>query len=158
MVVALVSNVGLGVRAWDTGGGAEVSLGLSVLGSSKEEGVGAYYNILIRLELERESVAQSEYKLNERKRTSGGEEDELIKSEALSAGLDDSGSGSLSESEGGHGQLGDLEEADVVGDGSDHDGNAVLLLAEVLNEAGERQRGSVDLGSDQSSHHSLCES
>lgn len=96
--------------------------------------------------------------LNERKRTSGGEEDELIKSEALAAGLDDSGSGSLSESEGGHSQLGDLKEAVVVGDSADNDGNAVLLLAEVLHQARDRQRRSVDLGSDQSSRHSLCES
>lgn len=54
MVVALVANVRLGVGAWDTWGGAEVLLGLSVLGSSKEEGVGAYYNILIRIEGGRE--------------------------------------------------------------------------------------------------------
>ena len=51
MVVALVADVGLGVGAWDTWGGAEMSLGLSVLGSSKEEGVGTYYNILIRIEV-----------------------------------------------------------------------------------------------------------
>ena len=50
MVVALVGNVGLGVRAGGAGGSAEMSLGLSVLGSSKEEGVGTYYNILIRIE------------------------------------------------------------------------------------------------------------
>lgn len=51
MVVALVSNVGLGVGAWETGGATEVTLGLSVLGSSKEESVGTYYNILIRIEV-----------------------------------------------------------------------------------------------------------
>ena len=51
MVVALVAGVGLGVRAWDTWCGSEVSLGLSVLGSSKEESVGAYYNKLIRIEV-----------------------------------------------------------------------------------------------------------
>ncbi len=54
MVVALVADVGLGVGAWDTWGGAEMSLGLSVLGSSKEEGVGTYYNILIRIEVGKE--------------------------------------------------------------------------------------------------------
>ena len=51
MVVALVGDVGLGAGAWGTWSGAEVLLGLSVLGSSKEEGVGTYYNILIRIEL-----------------------------------------------------------------------------------------------------------
>lgn len=50
VVVALVADVGLGVGAWDTWGGSEVLKGLSVLGSSKEEGVGTYYNILIRIE------------------------------------------------------------------------------------------------------------
>lgn len=50
MVVALVRNVGLGAGPWNTGSGSEMLLGLSVLGSSKEEGVGTYYNILIRIE------------------------------------------------------------------------------------------------------------
>lgn len=50
MVVTLVSDVGLGVGARGAGSGTEMSLGLSVLGSSKEEGVGTYYNILIRIE------------------------------------------------------------------------------------------------------------
>lgn len=50
MVVALVGDVGLGVGAWDTWGGTEVLLGLSVLRSSQKEGVGTYYNILIRIE------------------------------------------------------------------------------------------------------------
>lgn len=53
MVVTLVGSVGLGVRAWDTWGGAEVLLCFSVLGSSKEEGIGTYYNILIRIEVEK---------------------------------------------------------------------------------------------------------
>lgn len=42
MVVALVGNVGLGVGAWDTWGGTEMLLGLSILRSSKKEGVGTY--------------------------------------------------------------------------------------------------------------------
>ena len=42
MVVALVGDVGLGAGAWDTWGGSEMLLGFSILGSSKEEGVGAY--------------------------------------------------------------------------------------------------------------------
>ena len=62
MVVALVSNVGLGAGSWDTWSGAEMSLGLSVLGSSKEEGVGAYYNILIRIEVgEEEDICRCWY-------------------------------------------------------------------------------------------------
>ena len=54
MVVTLVADVGLGVRAWETWGTTEVLKGLSVLGSSKEEGVGTYYNILIRIEVGKE--------------------------------------------------------------------------------------------------------
>ena len=42
MVVTLVGHVGLGVGAWDTWGGTEMLLGLSVLRSSKKEGVGTY--------------------------------------------------------------------------------------------------------------------
>jgi hypothetical protein len=42
VVVALGGDVGLGVRAWDTWSGAEMLLGLSVLGSSKEESVSAF--------------------------------------------------------------------------------------------------------------------
>jgi hypothetical protein len=42
VVVALVGNVGLGVRPWDTWGSAEMLLGLSVLRSSKEECVGTF--------------------------------------------------------------------------------------------------------------------
>jgi hypothetical protein len=42
VVVTLVGYVGLGVGAWDTWGGTEMLLSLSVLWSSKKEGVGAY--------------------------------------------------------------------------------------------------------------------
>lgn len=42
MVVTLVGHVGLGVGAWDTWSGAEMSQSLSVLRSSKKEGVGTY--------------------------------------------------------------------------------------------------------------------
>ena len=49
VVVASVADVWLGARAWDSWCGSEMSLGLSVLGSSKEEGVRTYYNILIRI-------------------------------------------------------------------------------------------------------------
>lgn len=51
MVVSLVANVWLGAGSWETWSAAEMLLGFSVLGSSKEEGVGTYYNILIRIEV-----------------------------------------------------------------------------------------------------------
>ena len=49
VVVALVGNVGLGVGAWNTWCGTPVLLGLSVLRSSKKEGVGTYFYFLIRI-------------------------------------------------------------------------------------------------------------
>lgn len=39
---AVVSNVWLGVGAWDTAWSTEMPLGLSVLGCSQEESVGTY--------------------------------------------------------------------------------------------------------------------
>lgn len=56
VVVALVSDVWLGVGAWETWCTTEMSLGFSVLGSSKEECVGTYYNILIRIGEELEDI------------------------------------------------------------------------------------------------------
>ena len=82
----------------------------------------------------------------------------MVQSEALSTSFNDSGSCGFGESESGDGQLGTFEESNVVSDGADNDGDAVLLLAEVLNEAGDGQRGSVHSRGNESSHHSLCES
>jgi hypothetical protein len=81
----------------------------------------------------------------------------LVQSEALAPCLNYSGSCGLGEPESGDGQLGNFEESNVVSDGADNDGDAVLLLAEVSNEAGDGQRGSVHSRGDESSHHGLCE-
>ena len=89
--------------------------------------------------------------------TCGGEENELVKSEALATCFHDSGSGGLGELESGDGELGDLEEADIVSDGADDDSDSVLLLAEVLHESGDRDGGSVHSRGDQSSHDGLSE-
>jgi hypothetical protein len=56
VVVALVGNVGLGVGAWDTWSRSEVLKGLSVLGSSKEEGVSSYYNIKLEKKWEKSNI------------------------------------------------------------------------------------------------------
>jgi len=118
VVVALVGNVGLGVGAWEAWRAAEVSLGLSVLGSSKEESVRTYYNILIRIGA---------------RFTSGCKEHELIKSEALSTCFNDSGSCGFGESEGSHCHLGDVEESDVVSHGANNHGDS-------LSTGGQRAR------------------
>lgn len=52
---------------------------------------------------------------------------ELVESQALTASLDDAGTGSLGEAQGSDLHGGDLEEALVIGDGADDDGNGVLL-------------------------------
>lgn len=46
---ALCSDVWLGVGAWETWSGSEMSLCFSILGSSKEESVGTYYNYKLEL-------------------------------------------------------------------------------------------------------------
>lgn len=77
-------------------------------------------------------------------------ERKLVKSEALSSGLLDTGTGSAGEAEGGDRELGNLDETKVVGDGTDGD-NGVLVgvglvrLGDLTGNARDRKRGSVDL-------------
>jgi hypothetical protein len=117
VVVALVGNVGLSVGAWDTWGGTKVLKSFSVLGSSKEEGVSTYYNIIIRIEVEKAQDI-----------TSGCKEHELIKSETLSTSFNDSGSCGLGESKGGDGNLGDLKESNVISHSANNDGDSVSII------------------------------
>ena len=84
--------------------------------------------------------------------TSGRTERELVKGDGLTAGLEDARLGRLGEAEGSDGQLGDLEEADIVGDGANNnDGLGVTVggVSSLLEDAGERQRGAVDLGEEE---------
>jgi hypothetical protein len=134
VVVASVADVGLGAGSWDTWGGSEVTLGLSVLGSSKEEGVGTYYNILIRIEVGEEDISRF-LKKRACRRTSRCEENKLVQSEALSTCLDNSGSCGFGESESGDGDLGNVEESNIVSDGADNDSDALGLGAEVSDES-----------------------
>jgi hypothetical protein len=112
----------------------------------------------------------------------------LVQSEAFSTSFNDSGSCGLSESESGNGQLGHFKKSNVISHCANNDGDSIsieqqsqfrdqvqerereilfsnsgysfflLLLTKVLHEAGDRDGGSVDLGSNKSSHHSLSES
>jgi hypothetical protein len=52
-------------------------------------------------------------------RASRGAERKLVKCDGLTTGLLDAGTGGCGESQGGDGQLGDLVEAVVIGDGAD---------------------------------------
>lgn len=106
-----------------------------VLGSSEEEGVGAGW------------------------RPDG----KLVEGQALTAGLYDPGAGGSGEAESCNRQLGDLEEAVVIGDGSDNDNGLVLVaLAGLLaggggNDARDGHRRTVDAGHEQTAEHGLVE-
>lgn len=108
----------------------EVLDGLTgVLGSTEEEGVG----------------------------TSGGLEGELVEGEGLATGSDDAGTGSGGEAEGRNVDVGDLEEAVVVGDGANNDDSALLTLLDVRGDARERDGRAVDAGHKQSAEDNLVE-
>ena len=60
--------------------------------------------------------------------------DELIESDALSSGSNDSSSGTLSESEGSDGHLlWGVKKSVVIGNGGNNNGNLVLSLKELSN-------------------------
>ena len=59
--------------------------------------------------------------------TSGGEENELIKSEAFSTCFNDSGSCGLSEFKSGNCQLRNFKKSSVVGHGSNHNSDSVTI-------------------------------
>ena len=113
------------------GAEAEVLHGLtSVLGSTEEESVG----------------------------TGGGTESQLVEGQDLTTSLLNAGSGSRGEAQGSHGQLGDGQEAVVIGDGSDHDdGLALVGLGHVRGDARERNRGTVDPRHKETTQNDLVE-
>jgi len=109
--------------------GSEMASGLSLLGSSEEEGV----------------------------RSGRSLHDELVKSHARATGGDDSGTSGLGESEGGNVELGDLEGSKIIGDNSDNNGSAAGVLSEASDHSGDGHRGSVDSGGNESSEDGLAE-
>jgi hypothetical protein len=76
-------------------------------------------------------------------------QDQLVKSEALAAGLGDSGASSLSEAERGNSELGDFKNSLIISDSADDNGDSVstdrrvkkvtnlLLGAEMFDQFGE---------------------
>lgn len=95
--------------------------------------------------------------------TSGSPHRQLIEGQNLTTSLLDPGPSGGGESESGNGQLGDGEEAVVVGDGSDHDdGLALVFLCGALAlgdgyEAGEGDGRSVDAGHEEAAENDLVE-
>lgn len=87
-----------------------------------------------------------------------GTESELIQGEDLAAGGQDAGAGSGGEAEGRDAELGDGQEAVVVGDGADDDDGLVVgLLGDVGDDPGERHWGPVDAGHEQAAEDDLVE-
>lgn len=110
---------------------AEVLDGLtSVLGATEEEGVSP----------------------------GGRAERKLVQGQHLTAGLLDPGSGGGGEAEGRDRELGDGQDAVVIGNGADDDdGLALVGFGGVLDDAGERDGRAVDPGHEQAAQHDFVE-
>lgn len=76
----------------------------------------------------------------------GGTESKLVEGDGLTTGSDNASAGSGGEAQSSNGVLGELEKTLVVGDGADNDNGPLLLGGSVGYEAGQRHRGTVDLG------------
>ena len=88
---------------------------------------------------------------------SGGLERELVEGQSLATGGLDASTGGGSEAEGRDVDLGDLEEAVVVGDGADDDNGALLVILNVARNAREGDGGAVDTGHKQAAEDDLVE-
>lgn len=110
---------------------AEVLDGLtSILGATEEKGVGP----------------------------GGRAERKLVQGQHLTAGLLDPGSGGGSEAEGRDRELGDGQDAVVIGNGADDDDSLALVgFGGVLDDAGERDGRAVDPGHEQAAQHDFVE-
>jgi len=82
---------------------------------------------------------------------------ELIESQALAAGLGDSGTGSLGEAESGDVDLWQIEDSLIIGDSGDDNNGSISLGSEVLDDLGEGERRTVGSGGDESSEDGLGE-
>lgn len=90
--------------------------------------------------------------------TSGSTQGKLIQSKDLTTSLLNAGAGGGSEAQGSNRQLGDGQEAVVVGDGTNHNhGLALLGLSDIRGDTGERHRGAVDARHKETTKNSLVE-
>mmetsp|Transcript_12780 Transcript_12780/g.35907 ORF Transcript_12780/g.35907 Transcript_12780/m.35907 type:complete len:205 (-) Transcript_12780:160-774(-) len=129
-LAALGADVGLGRAIWHARGPAKVLDSLArVLGAAEQDAAGA----------------------------SGGLQSQLIESQALSAGLEDAGAGSLGELQGAHTQLGDLKHADIVRDGADQNCHLAILALHELGELAQGERRAVHLGHEHPLEDNLVE-
>lgn len=90
--------------------------------------------------------------------TGRGTQSKLVQGEGLTTGLLDTGTSGSGEAQGSNGQLGDVQETVVVGDGADdNDGLALLGLGDVGSDARERDGGTVDARHEETAENSLVE-
>lgn len=89
----------------------------------------------------------------------GRTQSQLVEGQHLTAVLHDALAGLVGDAQGAHLHLGHVQEAGVVGDGSDDDSDAVLLLA-LLHEAGhllQGNRGTVRAAHEQATQNDAVE-
>lgn len=107
-----------------------------------------------------ERSARGTLALHQEGSLAGGRTDgQLVEGEDLSALGEDSATGSLGDAQGAHLQLGDLQHAGVISDGSDNDGDRVFGGA-LLQEAGQtlqRDRSLVGAAHEQATQDDLVE-
>jgi hypothetical protein len=82
---------------------------------------------------------------------------QLIKSDALTTGLDNSGSGGLSESESSDSKLRNLQKTSIVSDGTNNNSSLAILSLQVSSQTRDGDRRVVDLGHSQSLDNSRGE-
>ena len=81
----------------------------------------------------------------------------MIQGQSLSSSSQDAGTSSGSESESGNTDLGDGQEAVVISNGTDNHNGALILLAKVRNDTGDRDGRSVNAGHEKSAEDDLVE-
>ena len=121
-----------------------LDIGLGVLAGTHTEMLDGLTGVL--LTAEQDSVG-----------TGGGTEGELIKSDDLTASLQDAGLGGLGDAQAGKGELGDLEETVVIGDGANDNSGLAILTGHVTGNTGDRHRGAVDAGHKETLQDDLVE-
>lgn len=84
---------------------------------------------------------------------------QLVQGDSLTTSLDDSSLGRGSESQSGNGGLWNIQQSDVVGDGTNNNDSLVsgTLLLQGVVDSGKRHWRSVDLRQEQRSQHNLVE-
>lgn len=86
----------------------------------------------------------------------------LVKGQSLASGCLDPGASGGGESQSSDGKFGDREETVVVSDGTNNNYGLIVVVGRVwvgtvLDDAGDRDRGPVDLGHEKTTENSLIE-